>query len=283
MTSKRKPTAKTNQRTRAARAEIAEVMHAVNAKSPATRMMDALERPTMRGPSLVKPLAGAKRKNSRPAGPMILQVWGSGATGVLRDSGAHVVHVNDYAEVAAAMPHAAGIVLTGGGDVNPARYGERASRNNYGVNLERDALEFDLVRWALRLHVPMFGICRGNQLINVALGGTLEQDLPSIGSHGHGNGIHAVDIDPKSRLGRTVGSFLPEVTTLHHQAVKRPGRGMRAVGWAADGTIEATESTGRTPITGVQFHPEIDANDPKGEGAYAYELFGAFIETTKGR
>lgn len=147
----------------------------------------------------------------------------------------------------------AGLVLPGGGDLEPWRYGQvnTASRN---LEPERDAAELELIRRFCAAGKPILGICRGMQTINVAFGGTLRQDLPGhLGSDGRDR-LHSVYTAP-SGLGMLYGEGLVVVNSAHHQAVDRLGNGLRAVQWAMDGTIEAIEHTD-LPILGVQWHPE---------------------------
>jgi putative glutamine amidotransferase len=159
-------------------------------------------------------------------------------------------------------------VLSGGGDVEPERYGQVASEQVGGVEPDRDEWELALVTGAIDRGHPVLAICRGAQILNVALGGTLIQDLPSLSTHPHRDDEgshetgHPVQIEESSRLAQVLGRSSVRddtfgINTLHHQAVDRLGRGLRAVAWALDGTIEAIEPTDDRPILGVQWHPEL--------------------------
>lgn len=161
-----------------------------------------------------------------------------------------------------------GVVLSGGGDVDPGRYGAATSPETGGVDAGRDELELELARQALRRRVPLLAICRGAQVLNVARGGTLHQHLPDLSDHPHRDdersyeAAHHVEVDPTSRLARTLGTDHLEPgefrsNTLHHQAVDRLGRGLRAVAWAEDRTIEAIEPLDDLPVLAVQWHPEL--------------------------
>lgn len=169
-----------------------------------------------------------------------------------------------------------GLILTGGADVEPDRYGEDRSPHTGPAQPHRDAWELALAEAALRRDLPVLGICRGMQVLNVALGGTLEQHLPErVGNHDHAPipgefGRHHVQFAPQSRLSVLLGPRI-EVATHHHQAVREPGRGVRATGWADDGTIEAMELPGQTWVTGVQWHPEAV------NGADGAALFSGFL------
>jgi putative glutamine amidotransferase len=162
------------------------------------------------------------------------------------------------------------IVLAGGGDLDPARYGAERSPHCGPSSAERDSAELGLAAAALAAGVPVLGICRGLQVLNVALGGTLHQHLPELTGHdGHspeaaGYGAHEVSVAPGSRLAAILGrtdltDHLPVVVpTHHHQAIDAIGAGLAATAWATDGTIEAAElDPGQHPfVVAVQWHPE---------------------------
>ena len=151
------------------------------------------------------------------------------------------------------------LLLPGGVDVAPERYGEARSPQLGDVNLERDAFEFRILTEAVRLRKPVLGVCRGVQVLNVFLGGTLYQDLPSEypdTSVNHWDAPHRIIVNRNSRLYRQLGQESVEVNSFHHQAVKRLAPGLRVSARATDGTIEAVECDS-LPIVGVQFHPEL--------------------------
>ncbi|MDQ2650788.1 MAG: gamma-glutamyl-gamma-aminobutyrate hydrolase family protein [Actinomycetota bacterium] len=153
-----------------------------------------------------------------------------------------------------------GLLLTGGGDVDPTRYGAEAHPEVYGVDPRRDAWELALLS---ATDLPVLGICRGSQLINVAAGGTLVQHLPDHTDVVHRDRerdreyVHEVDVTPVSRLHAVLGHRRVGVNSLHHQAVDRVGAGLQVVATATDGTIEAVESTGDRQVLAVQWHPEL--------------------------
>jgi len=158
-----------------------------------------------------------------------------------------------------------GLILSGGADVDPAHYGERAHETVTDVTPERDAFELALAREALRRDVPTLAICRGQQVLNVALGGTLIQDIPSSvsGAADHDPErerwelAHEVRILPGSALRQVLGEDKVAVNSFHHQAVKDLGEGLVASAWSlADGVIEGIEAPGRRFAVGVQWHPE---------------------------
>ena len=150
------------------------------------------------------------------------------------------------------------LLLCGGEDVDPSRYKTKPSPRLGEVNLRRDAWEWLLLDEAVKRRLPVIGICRGCQLINVYFGGTLWQDLPSErpGEVKHrGTHLHGVRIEGGSRLARSLGCEEMQVNTSHHQAVRDLAPGFRAVAFAPDGVVEAIESDA-LPVVGVQFHPE---------------------------
>ena len=150
------------------------------------------------------------------------------------------------------------LLLCGGEDVDPSRYKTKPSPRLGEVNLRRDDWEFLLLDEAVKRRLPVIGICRGCQLINVYFGGTLWQDLPSErpGEVAHrGKNLHGVRIEADSRLARCLGAAEIQVNTSHHQAVRDLAPGFRMVAFAPDGVVEAIESA-TMPVVGVQFHPE---------------------------
>ena len=150
------------------------------------------------------------------------------------------------------------LLLCGGEDVDPSRYKTKPSPRLGEVNLRRDDWEFLLLDEAVKRRLPVIGICRGCQLINVYFGGTLWQDLPSErpGEVAHrGKNLHGVRIEADSRLARCLGASEIQVNTSHHQAVRDLAPGFRAVAFAVDGVVEAIEGEA-LPVVGVQFHPE---------------------------
>lgn len=164
------------------------------------------------------------------------------------------------------------VVLHGGGDIDPARYGRsRETDHLYGVNESHDAVEFATVRAVLDLGKPMLAICRGHQMLNVVCGGTLIQhlDLP-----GHREVAHPVELIAGSRSAQAMASVSPETCfSFHHQAVDALGDGLVVTGRSDDGVIEAIEWTGPEWIVGVQWHPEDTASEDPQQQA----LFDALV------
>jgi putative glutamine amidotransferase len=170
-------------------------------------------------------------------------------------------------EIPEALDTIQALILPGGGDVDPAHYGGVRHEANYGISAERDGFELAIARAALaRPELPILCICRGMQLLNVALGGDLVSHIPDHYGNGvvHRNPerlpvIHPVRIDPGSRLAAMLGTTDLEVHSVHHQAVGRLGEGLRAVAWAPDGVVEAVESETHPFVVAVQWHPELGA------------------------
>jgi len=182
----------------------------------------------------------------------------------------------------------AGLVLTGGEDVDPARYGEQRHEKVRSVNAARDATEAALIEEARARGKPVLAICRGIQILNVALGGTLVQDIPSecrtnIDHDDEGartSRTHDVDIEPGSLIAKSGGAEHVSVNSFHHQSVKRVADGMRVTARSPDGVIEGIESTDDDWwAMGVQWHPEemTDSAEPWDRG-----LFKAFAKQLDG-
>ncbi|HVU93163.1 MAG TPA: gamma-glutamyl-gamma-aminobutyrate hydrolase family protein [Jatrophihabitans sp.] len=159
-----------------------------------------------------------------------------------------------------------GLLVAGGPDVEPGRYGAERHPRTGGARAERDEWELALVAAALDRDLPLLAVCRGMQVLNVALGGTLLQHLPDVvGSDLHSplvgeHGRHPVDVEPGSRLAAVIGERA-EIATHHHQAVDRLGDGLVACGWAEDKVVEAVELPARSWAFGVQWHPEAHDGD----------------------
>jgi putative glutamine amidotransferase len=181
-----------------------------------------------------------------------------------------------------------GLVLGGGGDVDPARYG-RPTRADARVEVDpdRDSIDFTLLARALAVGAPVLGICRGLQVVNVALGGTLVQDLaterPSEVSHEDGDGdrarlAHAVSVAAGSRLAGIAGRTEAAVNSRHHQAVERVAPGLTVSATAPDGLVEALEMPHGPALLAVQWHPENLRGD-----AVSERIFAAFLGAARRR
>ncbi|HEX3539349.1 MAG TPA: gamma-glutamyl-gamma-aminobutyrate hydrolase family protein [Acidimicrobiales bacterium] len=173
-----------------------------------------------------------------------------------------VLPVLDPLDAAAVVSGLDAVLLTGGGDVAAWCYGQEAAPEASGMDAARDAWELALVAAAGAGGLPILGICRGAQLLNVSAGGTLLQHLPAVSPELHRvtshdrEPVHAVVVDPASRLAGITGGGPIGVNSLHHQAVDRVGAGFRAVAWSPEGFVEAIEGRD-APCIGVQWHPEL--------------------------
>ncbi|HEY0695416.1 MAG TPA: gamma-glutamyl-gamma-aminobutyrate hydrolase family protein [Kribbella sp.] len=160
-----------------------------------------------------------------------------------------------------------GLIISGGGDLEPSLYGEEPHEETSPPQPQRDRFEFALLRAAIEADLPFLAIGRGMQALNVVREGSLIQHLPDVvGGHAHlpspgGFGRHPVQISVASTLGKTLGDHA-EVASGHHQAVRRLGKGLATVAWADDQVIEAIELQGHRFGIGVQWHPE-EADDPR--------------------
>ena len=159
-----------------------------------------------------------------------------------------------------------GLVMVGGDDVDPAQYGQADHGCNKGVSASADESDLALARAAIDLGVPLFAICRGCQVLNVAMGGTLHQDMTAPeGWHQPISAVpddvmaarHPVEIAAGSRLAKAYGATTHTVNTIHHQSIDRVAPGFRAVAWAPDGVVEAIEpDDDSSRVLAVQWHPE---------------------------
>ena len=187
--------------------------------------------------------------------------------------------VKDADALAALLDRLDGLLLPGGADVDPAEYGEPVQGSRQ-PNPSLDRLELAAARWAVERDLPTLGICRGQQVINVALGGSLVQHLDGHAPDGPRNQIHhGFEVAPGSRLAQALGSTDVQVNSHHHQAVKALGHGLVAVAWAPDGTIEGLESRDARWLVAVQFHPE----DLVGQHAASERLFASFVSACRVR
>ena len=165
---------------------------------------------------------------------------------------------SDYLELAD------GLLLSGGGDLDPELWGAPPHPQLGEVDPQRDAFELELYRQAKATRVPVLGICRGLQVINVAEGGTLHQHLPELEetiqheqADTGGTPLHTVALESNSLLSSLQGTTRVKVNSYHHQAVHELGRDLRVVARSADGVVEAVEGSGEMFVMGLQWHPEM--------------------------
>ncbi len=176
-----------------------------------------------------------------------------------------------------------GVLLTGGGDVDPAAYLQERAPATDGVDRQRDRFELDLAGTAASRDIPVLAICRGVQVLNVALGGMLVQDIatevPGAAAHWvperWNDAVHPVRFEPGSFLAHVLGEEIT-VNSLHHQALGQLGDDLAAAGWSPDGLVEAVEMPGRHFLVGVQWHPEC-----LGPGNASFRLFQSFADAAR--
>jgi putative glutamine amidotransferase len=195
----------------------------------------------------------------------------------------------DAASLEALWSRLDGLLLTGGGDVDPARFGEERHPAVYDVSAARDELELTVTERALEDDVPVLAICRGIQVLNVALGGSLHQDIPTDlpGALTHSQkeprdrATHPVEVTAEgTQLAAILGRPEVDVNSMHHQAIKTLGSGLREAARAPDGVIEAVELPGDERfVVGVQWHPE----ELVGHDEAARRLFAALVEAARRR
>jgi len=243
---------------------------------------------------LAQPLIGIsvyKSQAHEPPHVPLLALHPLYTQGVAGGGGAplHIPHGLDLETLRTIFDRLDGVLLSGGGDVDPTFYGEQATDQVNGVDRERDELEINLARWAVETGKPLLAICRGHQVMNVALGGSLYQDvltdMPGAMRHAYFQGAgyardyraHEVHITPDSRVAEILGSTHLPVNSLHHQGIKKLAPDLTPSGHAPDGLVEAIEIAGHPFAIGVQWHPEALApTDP-----LARRLFEALVKAAR--
>jgi putative glutamine amidotransferase len=178
------------------------------------------------------------------------------------------------------LPDVDGLLLPGGWDVDPALYGEVAEKAVGPIDRVLDDTELTLFRQARDKQIPVLGICRGQQVINVAMGGSLIQHLEDhdVRVHGRKHLAHTIEVDPESELGRAAGETSIRVNSLHHQAVRSLAPGLHQTAKGQDGTVEGLESDDGL-IVAVQCHPE----ELTGDLPWAKSLFERFVARARTR
>jgi putative glutamine amidotransferase len=178
-----------------------------------------------------------------------------------------------------------GLLIPGGVDMDPRTYGEDVLPECGTLDPARDAVELQLTRWAIADEKPVLGLCRGAQVINVAAGGSLYQDVPSQVANAikhdyyptmgfaRDHRAHAVDLSAATLIADVLGGSTAVVNSMHHQSVKRVGGGLAISAVAPDGVVEAVEGTGDAYLVGVQWHPEMFEEETA--------LFGGFISAAR--
>lgn len=232
-----------------------------------------------------QPLIGISTERNWNGPRRICGMGGTYPLAVMRAGGIPVLLPVQLSEkdIPALLGRIHGLIVTGGPDINPALYGERMHPNVKGVDVCRDETDLALVRAACEHKVPLLGICRGFQVINVAFGGQLYTDV----NEQHENGLfhtcypdlpydlysHPVRLEQGGKLARIFKLEEIQVNSLHHQGVRRPGKGLIITATAPDGLVEGVEIPDHPFGLGVQWHPELMPDDPPSQ-----VLFRAFIQ-----
>lgn len=243
----------------------------------------------------MRPLVAVSARHLQPGR---VSLWTAGAvalprgyTDALECAGAHSVLVPPEAieasDAAERLAPFAGLVLSGGGDIDPARYGQDQHPTVYGIDGELDRFEIGLTEAALEADIPILAICRGHQLLNVVLGGELDQHIGDregtvahgLSGSGPGGGIdHEVTVEPGTRLAVALGTTRTTVRSHHHQAVSTLADKAVATAWADDGVLEGFELR-EGWVVAVQWHPETTA----GDDPVQQRLFDAFVAACRAR
>lgn len=177
---------------------------------------------------------------------------------------------------------ACGLLLPGGGDIDPRWYGREPDPRTKNVSHRRDQFELTLLKAALRRDMPVLAICHGMQILNVHLGGTLIQHLPAAPldhdvDQPRATPVHDISIEPSSRLAAILGATTAAVNSHHHQGLDDIAAPLKPVAWASDGVLEAVESDRHSWVVGVQWHPEAMA----GSDQQQRRLFHSFVRAAK--
>ena len=242
-------------------------------------------------PSPVIGITGYADKSARPPNVLLFSINQAYAHAVELGGGAPIIippHLEE-AELRAIFERLDGLLLSGGGDIQPSFFGKEDSGLLWSVDEKRDRSELALARWALAEGLPLLAICRGHQVLNVAAGGTLIQDIPthvpgalshsSVAGRPKSSVAHTVEVEAGSRLAALVGAGDLGVNSAHHQALKTIGDGLIVTARASDGVIEGVELAGHPFCVGVQWHPEVMVeNHP-----VMLRLFGAVAEAARTR
>lgn len=221
-------------------------------------------------PTIVLSRASAGGDQEKPHLTSLIHGLEQAMKSAIEATGARVIRVDGVtpADVDAALSQADGVVLLGGGDVDPDEYGATERHPKlYNIDRITDNVDIELVNQATERQIPILAICRGMHIVNVARGGTLIQHLEPSSVRHRGSGAeamvdHEVSIAPASQLAELYGEKTMTIRSGHHQAVDVVGAGLTATGYAADGVVEAIESTDpANPLIAVQWHPEDDQSD----------------------
>ena len=195
-------------------------------------------------------------------GDALMEMFFTDFPSKIRAAGGQPILLSIHSDPRRIVEHLDALVLSGGSDVDPRRYGRTPGPNSSIIDPARDEFEFALVDAAWEIGLPILGVCRGHQVVNVARGGTLIADLPTDAGEAHSFFGYPRSYRPQQvalESGSVPHSLFGNsihVNSLHHQAVDTPGSGLRIVGRALDGVAEAIQAADR-PVVGVQWHPEF--------------------------
>ncbi len=214
-------------------------------------------------------ITGCADQSARPPNVSLFSISQTYVHAVELGGGAPIIippHLEEM-ELRAIFEHIDGLLLSGGGDIRPSFFGEQDSGLLWLVDEQRDRSELALARWALAEELPLLAICRGHQVLNVAAGGTLIQDISthipgalnhsSVAGRPKSSVAHTVEVKAGSRLAALVEAGDLGVNSAHHQALKAIGDGLTVTAHASDGVIEGVELDGHPFCVGVQWHPEV--------------------------
>lgn len=192
-----------------------------------------------------------------------------------------VLLIRDEKSIEEQIDDIQGLLLPGGGDIDPDYYDEEMDPRTQYVNINRDELEFDLYEKAIEKDIPVFGICRGIQVMNVATGGSLHQHIDSHSKRGDGtDSVHSIkiELEQENLIGRVIEMEMDGVNSAHHQSVKKLGEGFVVTALCTiDNTVEAIEDPSKRFVVGVQYHPERMTTSGEFK-EHRQKLFEAFIE-----
>ena len=234
----------------------------------------------------MRPLIGITTYHRETSGRERFSLPSAYVDSVRRAGGLAVLLTPGETEPGELLERLDGLVLAGGGDLDPKSYGGDVHTHTYSVSPERDLFELALLRGVLESGMPALAICRGMQILNVALGGGLHGHLPDVvgetvvhRSSQTEAAAHPVRLEAGSRLSASIGGpQLAAVPSWHHQALDRLGAGLEPVAWAPDEVVEAVELRGEPQLVAVQWHPELAGPTPAGGG-----LFEALVARARER
>jgi putative glutamine amidotransferase len=229
-------------------------------------------RPLVIVPARFSESASALRYSAEVAAAKLLEVvWDAGGEPLVVHPTAPEYQIDELAD---RFWMADAILLPGGGDMSPRWYGENPHPTLYGVNEDQDAFDLEMARWAIKDKIPLLAICRGNQVVNVALGGTLVQDMAGMNGRDHRQLVHNIELSADSLLHDIASDDQITISCSHHQCIDQLADKLVPAAYASDGTIEAVTLTGHEGwFLGLQWHLEDLADtDPIQQG-----IFEAFV------